>query len=106
MHPSVPCCADACAVLACMHTRIHAYTHTCIHAYTHTCADVLAYRADVFMCIRTPIWPIQLACVRQEDPKTGCFLVSRVRHCSPAMEALVEVGDVLVEIDGRQVHAH
>jgi predicted metalloprotease with PDZ domain len=39
----------------------------------------------------------------QEDPKTGCFLVGRVRPDSPAQEAGVEVGDVLVEIDGRQV---
>ena len=40
---------------------------------------------------------------QQEDPKTGCYLVSRVRDGSTAHDARVEVGDVIVEVDGHQV---
>lgn len=39
----------------------------------------------------------------QEDPKTGCFLISRVRERSAALDARIDVGDVIVEVDGRQV---
>ena len=39
----------------------------------------------------------------QEDPKTGCFLVSRVRQGGNAHETKIEVGDVLLEVDGHQV---
>lgn len=63
----------------------------------------------VFARVRPWLAGLVMCCVgwsavgQQEDPKTGCYLVSRVRDGSTAHDSRIEVGDVIVEVDGHQV---